>query len=33
MHQEMQLTGVDDIVDDVFANEIIARVITKAQGM
>lgn len=33
MRQEMQLAGVDDIVDDVFANEIIERVITKAQGM
>jgi hypothetical protein len=33
MRQEMELAGLDEIVDDSFANTIINAVIAKAQGM
>jgi hypothetical protein len=33
MRQEMKLAGLDEIVDDTFANTIINTVIAKAQGM
>jgi hypothetical protein len=33
MRHEMELSGVEEIVNDCFANEIIRAVITKAQGM
>jgi Cdc6-like AAA superfamily ATPase len=33
MYQEIKLSGVDDIVDDEFANDIIEEVIFKAQGV
>jgi hypothetical protein len=33
MRHEMELSGVEEIVNDCFANEMIRAVITKAQGM
>jgi hypothetical protein len=33
MRQEMEIAGVAEIVDDIFANEMIRAVVAKAQGM